>query len=555
MGQIAVVATPEEVWVRLRRDWLVVFGVDDDGERGKTHFAAEGKWRADSEKLRFTVVGREWFALVAQRREQLTRYASEHALEVSSAPMVMIADSDPADFLAGFWAALLSGWNITLANAQWGHQEWQSASSLIQPQIVWHNFPNSPSPLFSASPDSPTAKRTVPAILIPTGGSSGQLKFAHHTWQPLPTSVTGFHQHFFPTSPSLSDPSSIPVNAYCTLPLYHVSGLLQALRTALSNGQLFLLPFKALLLPSFPLPPVTKRCQSHSVAAGVSFISLVPTQLSRLLNANKASCLSRFHAVLLGGAPPWPSLLECVIAHKIPLCLSYGMTETAAMVSATDPQTILQGKPLLGSGRAMPHAKIKIERAGQSLPGQSLPVGEVGQVVVYSDAIAICYHNAPSLDFAQDAFYTDDLGYLDADANLHITGRASGKIISGGENIFPTEVEAALRNTGQVRDVCVIGLPHSTWGEAVSAAYVPVDETVSPESLKAALVEADGEALGPVLSRYKIPKHWCSLPHLPRNEQGKINRSRLITTLLAQQKTLSSPSVQQLAADDGESAD
>ena len=109
--------------------------------------------------------------------------------------------------------------------------------------------------------------------------------------------------------------------------------------------------------------------------------------------------------------------------------------------------------------------------------------------------------------------------YLDADGYLHITGRASEKIISGGENIFPAEVEAALRKTNQVLDVCVVGLPHPDWGEAVAAAYVPANETVSPATLKAALT---------YLSRYKHPKRWFSVPALPRNAQGKLNRSMVL---------------------------
>ncbi|MEL7224505.1 MAG: AMP-binding protein, partial [Cyanobacteria bacterium J06576_12] len=262
-----------------------------------------------------------------------------------------------------------------------------------------------------------------------------------------------------------------------------------------------------------------------------------------LLRANKAPWLASFHAILLGGAPPWPSLLKHAATHNLPLCLSYGMTETAAMVSATHPQDFLQGHPL-GSGHAMPHAVIRIEKKGQALSA-----GEVGQVVVRSKSIALGYYNAPSPNFAPNTFYTDDLGYLDADGTLHITGRASGKIISGGENIFPAEVEAALRSTGQVSDVCVVGLPHPTWGEAVSAAYVPAGESVSPNSLKTALVTPrDSDKGEPLLSRYKVPKYWFALPHLPRNAQGKLNRS----ALLAQLKTLSNSSAQAEGADSDE---
>ncbi len=498
----------ETAWARLRRDWLVTY--------------EDQSWKA---------VGDDWFALVAFRREQLTRYVAERKVDPISTPTVVIADVNPVDFLAGVWAALLAGWNIALANANWGFQEWQSAYQLIQPHITWHTLsPSNPNLSFleRQKSESPLPQSAFPAILIPTGGSSGQIKFTHHTWQTLTTSVTGFHQHFLPTQ--------TPITACCILPLYHVSGFLQVLRTALTHGQLLLTPFKTLfppsLIPHLPLP------QPSTAAA--PFLSLVPTQLERLLNAKQAPLLTQFHAVLLGGAPPWPSLLERAIAHHIPLCLSYGMTETAAMVTATDPQAFLQGCKTLGSGHEMPHASVQIERAGQVLPA-----GEIGQVVIRSGAIALGYYSAPSPDFAPNTFYTDDLGYLDADGNLHITGRASGKIISGGENIFPDEVEAALRSTGQVNDVCVLGLPHPIWGEAVSAAYVPKDETVSPARLKAALVENTAAGRAALLSRYKVPKYWFALAQLPRNAQGKLNRS----ALLAQLKTISSSSAQAVTAD------
>jgi len=218
------------------------------------------------------------------------------------------------------------------------------------------------------------------------------------------------------------------------------------------------------------------------------------------------------------------------------------------MVSATAPNIVAQNVSPSGSGHMMPHAKITIESANQSLS-----IGEVGQVVVRSGAIALGYHSAPSPSFSKNTFYTDDLGYLDADGTLHITGRASGKIISGGENIYPAEVEAALRNTGQVLDVCVVGLPDFEWGEVVSAAYVPTSETVSPESLKTLLVEASEinrveiseKSTVPALSRYKVPKRWFPLQCLPRNAQGKINRA----ALLIQLKTISSLSAQSAVPD------
>jgi len=198
------------------------------------------------------------------------------------------------------------------------------------------------------------------------------------------------------------------------------------------------------------------------------------------------------------------------------------------MVTVLSPQAFLQGGR--SSGVAMHHATVQIEQ-----DGQPLSAGEVGQIVVRSEAIAHNYFNASSAQFSSQmssrTFHTDDLGYLTADGHLHITGRANDKIISGGENIFPAEVASALWATGQVSDVCVLGLPHAEWGEAVAAVYVPTSEAVSAKTLKAALKD---------LSRYKHPKLWFSLSALPRNAQGKLNRS----ALMAQLASLSSESAQ-----------
>ncbi|MEO1620545.1 MAG: AMP-binding protein [Cyanobacteria bacterium J06632_3] len=528
MGTVEVGVTPVDVWIRLRDDWLCV-GV------GETQFDAGGQFEGvDCKEIRdreitFESVSARLLEQVEKRRDQLVHYAEKCGVDTPSALMVLVAGSDPVDFLSGVWAALLEGWTLALANPRWGIQEWQSAKNILHPTLFWHTSTSFDAAQgiskFDAAQDI-SQRPNTPAILIPTGGSSGQIKFAHHTWQTLVTAVVGFHHHFLPCQ--------LPIHAYCVLPLHHVSGFLQVLRTALTNGQLFLTCFKPLLIhrSSFTVHPS-------------SFISLVPTQLDRLLRADRAPWLSTFHTILLGGAPLWPDLLVRAIAHQLPLCFSYGMTETAAMVSATDPQqTFLPGDRQLGSGHAMPHAVIQIERAQQSVA-----VGEIGQVVVRSGAIAHGYYGMSSACFAANTFYTDDLGYLDTDGTLHITGRASSKIISGGENIFPAEVESALRSTGQVTDVCVIGLAHPDWGEAVSAVYVPKDASVSAESLKAALVEVSETEGSALLSRYKVPKYWFSVTRLPRNAQGKLNRS----ALRAQLETLSNSSAQEEVAGGGES--
>ncbi len=488
IGAVHPMTTPAELWERLSR-------------RGLSQQWPDQQWLVGSDYRLL-----DWCKLVGDRRRQLEQFVWRSDQSLSVRPLVLIADADPLDFLAGFWAALLADWHVALANPQWGAQERQSVSRLIYPQVVWGQPPercNEPTLL--------NLDCAEPAILVPTGGSSGQVKFAFHHWSSLVASVDGFCRYF--------KAAGGPINGYCVLPLHHVSGLMQVLRAWVSGGQVIIAPFKQLEA----LPPQLHWSQDWPQDW---FISLVPTQLERLMRAGKSAWLSQFQAVLLGGAPAWPALLDRAAAQQIPLCLSYGMTETAAMVTALRPQAFLRGDR--SCGPALPHASIHIVQNGQPLPAES-----IGQIAVSSKALA----DSPPGEIARKTFYTDDLGYLSLDGRLHITGRASSKIISGGENIFPAEVEAALRSTGQVVDVCVVGLPHPQWGEAVTAAYVPADPSVSEGSLRQAIAQQ--------LSPYKRPKHWISLPVLPRNLQGKINRR----ALLAQIATLSSEPDLALAGD------
>lgn len=102
-------------------------------------------------------------------------------------------------------------------------------------------------------------------------------------------------------------------------------------------------------------------------------------------------------------------------------------------------------------------------------------------------------------------------------------------MITGGENVYPEEVEAAVRGTGLVRDVAVIGLPDREWGQCLAAAYVPWPQMVSGDLSQThdCLVEQLRDRLASKLARYKIPKHWQAIDSLPRNDRGKLDRAAL----------------------------
>jgi O-succinylbenzoic acid--CoA ligase len=191
------------------------------------------------------------------------------------------------------------------------------------------------------------------------------------------------------------------------------------------------------------------------------------------------------------------------------------MTETASQVATLKPDDFLLGQS--GCGQVLPHAQVTI----QSETGEKLGVHQIGKIAIQSTSLALGYfppripHPAPP----NPLFQTDDLGFLDEHGGLHIVGRDSDKIITGGENVFPAEVEGAIRQTGLVQDVCVVGVCDRHWGQAVTAVYVPIAGKFCLETLETQLAKR--------LSKFKCPKRWLAVEQLPRNAQGKINRKQV----------------------------
>ncbi len=404
--------------------------------------------------------------------------------------VVLINELDPTRFLVYFWSALLANAAIILANPTWQKQEWQQIADQLCPDIV---LGQSPPVAFASVNHRPQPGQ----ILIATGGTSGKIKFVIHTWFTLIAAAQGFLDHFGQT----------PINSYCVLPLYHVSGLMQAMRVWLSSGQLITQSFKHLEMGERLVSPNPSW-----------FISLVPTQLQRLLRTDAREWLKQFHAILLGGAPAWPSILAQ--AAHLPIALTYGMSETAAQVATLLPEDFQQG--LRSSGRPLPHVQLTIHHLESCQPQAT---GTVGRIAIQSPSLGLGYWQNSSLSLEQDWFYSDDLGYLDHQGHLHVVGRNSQKIITGGENVFPTEVEAALLATGLVTDVWVTGVSDELWGQVVTAVYVSSERPppVTPRQLKI--------ALKPLLSAYKHPKRWQAVNQIPRNQQGKVNRSEMMALL------------------------
>ena len=193
------------------------------------------------------------------------------------------------------------------------------------------------------------------------------------------------------------------------------------------------------------------------------------------------------------------------------MALTYGMTETASQIVTLKPEDFLNGHN--SCGQVLPHAQVSVH----SSTGQLLDANQTGNITVQSKSLALGYY--PKLFTNQDKFSVDDLGFFDDQGYLNIVGRSSNKIITGGENVYPSEVEAAIRATLLVNDVCVLGVPDLHWGQVVTAVYIPSHATITAASIQAALQDK--------LSKFKQPKHWFPVESLPRNSQGKVNHQQL----------------------------
>lgn len=378
---------------------------------------------------------------------------------------VVVCERAPDDFIAAAIAAIAGGGTVFVADPDWDETRRAAfdrlrASAAADTELGW--------------------------LCLPTGGSGGGVKLARHDAATLAAAAHGFARHF----------GTARVNVLGLLPLHHVSGFMAWMRTVFTGGVYQPADWTALAAG-----------RRSAVPAGDWFVSLVPTQLARLLaDPAAADWLRGFRAVLLGGAPAWPALLEQAAAARLPISLAYGSTETAAMVSALLPEEFLAGRR--DCGVALPHARLAVAADRRlRIEAESLFRGYWPE------------RRSPG------PWETNDLAELDEAGRLRVLGRADALINTGGKKVDPLTVEAVLRAAGRWADVAVLGVPDEEWGERVVACH-----TVEP----GAHPEADIETLVRTrLSPAERPKAYVPVSPWPRNAQGKVDRAALSSAAIA----------------------
>lgn len=258
---------------------------------------------------------------------------------------------------------------------------------------------------------------------------------------------------------------------------------------------------------------------------GVTRFFLVPAALHMLLMHPRCSEVdfSRLKYILYGAAPiPIELLRQCMAVFDAQFIQVYGMTETTGTICMLPPEDHdpAGNERMRSAGKPLPGVEMKIVDG----EGRALPPGEVGEIVTRSSNNMLAYWNLPDATtktMSDDGWiHTGDAGYLDGDGYLFIHDRMKDMIITGGENVYPAEVESAIFGHPAVQEVAVIGIPDDKWGESVKAVVVP----------KAGCeIDADN-IIAWTRSRiapFKCPRSVDVIAALPRNASGKILRKDL----------------------------
>ena len=298
-------------------------------------------------------------------------------------------------------------------------------------------------------------------------------------------------------------------------PLFHIGGTGYAL-TAMGQGA------HTVLMAEVDPVAMARAIARHRVTHAF----FVPAVVKLLLDGAAGADLSSLELIAYGGAPMTEALLRRAIDTLGCAFMGvYGMTETAGSVTALAPGDHDPGGPRSGLlrsvGRPLPWHEVVVH---DPVTGSPSSVGEVGEIWVRSGQNTPGYWHRPvesAATLTPDGWLrTGDAAYTDADGYLFLHDRIKDMIISGGENIYPAEVENALASHPAVADVAVIGIPSERWGETVKAVVVPVGGTApTPEELIAHARER--------LARYKCPTVVEFAAALPRNASGKVLKKLL----------------------------
>lgn len=381
----------------------------------------------------------------------------------------------------------------------------------IRPAVVvgrWHTEvptldPGAPAPVATTSDGPLPDLAAQPSYAIATSGSTGNPRLLVNdqpaVWDPdadvgSPTSAIG----------ALVGVQLVPA------PLYHTNGFALTFRSLLGGSQV-------VLMERFDGERALRLIEDHRVTS----FTAAPIMLARMVKSPyfEGADLSSLRTVIQGAAPCPPWLLRRWIDKLGPerIFVMYGATESVGLTCVRGDEW-LRHPGTVGKG-------FRTDVAILDAAGNPLPAGTIGEIFLRPElARPLTPLGGPPITARNGFLSVGDLGHLDEDGYLYLADRRTDMVISGGANVYPAEVEAALLEHPQVADAAVIGLPDEEWGQRVHAVVEPAQPGDPPNAQDLSL------HCKRRLASYKVPKSF-TIAKLPRTAAGKLNRTRLAEEL------------------------